>query len=226
MKYGAKGAKWAPMTTEGTATVKPTYGEALEFDGLNEVNETLNMATGSAYGDNQEKIFISEFSNGEATVKAVFIPYELSEAILGTTGDSEGGLEYGQEDNQPFGAYGFYRTLMDAKKNKYYEVNFYPKVQGSIEGSTSKTKEDGVTLEYDAIKLRIQSCNNGTFKIEKRFKKETAAIEYLAGLFEGTSAWPSEKKSGQADQGGSAGESGENTAGGSTEGNEDQEVTA
>lgn len=222
MKYGSKGAKWAPMATEGTATAKPTYGDALEFDGLNEVNETLNMATGSAYGDNQEKIFLSEFSNGEATVKAVFISNELSEAILGTTGDSEGGLEYGQEDNQPFGAYGFYRTLMDAKKNKFYEVIFYPKVQGSLEGSTSKTKEDGVTLEYDAIKLRIQSCNNGTFKIEKRFDEETKAIEYLAGLFEGTSAWPSDKKTEQTDQGNSEGENRENTADGSTE----EEVTA
>ncbi len=226
MKYGAKGAKWAPMATEGTAIVKPTYGEALEFDGLNEFSETLNMATGSAYGDNQEKIFISEFSNGEGTVKAVFIPYEVSEAILGTTGDNEGGLEYHEDDNQPFGAYGFYRTLMDAKKNKFYEVNFYPKVQGSIEGSTSKTKEDGVTLEYDSIKLRIQSCNNGTFKIEKRFNKETEAIKYLAGLFDGTSAWPREKKEGQTDQDSSVGENGENTADGSAEGKEEQEVTA
>lgn len=222
MKYGAKGGKWAPMVTEGTESVKPTYGKVLEFDGLNEFNESLNMATGSAYGDNQEKIFISEFSNGEGTVKAVFIPYEVSEAILGTAGDNDGGLEYRSEDNQPFGAYGFYRTLLDANKKKFYEVNFYPKVQGSIEGSTSKTKEDGVTLEYDAIKLRIQSCNTSTFKIEKRFNTETEAIGYLAGLFEGTSAWPSEKKAGQADQGGSVGENGENTAGGSTE----EEVTA
>ncbi len=197
MKYGAKGAKWAPMKTEGTAFEKPTYGEVMEFDGLNEFDEALNMATGSAYGDNQEKLFISEFSNGEGTVKAVYIPSALAEAILGAEGDGEGGLAYGGEDNQPFGAYGFYRTLMDAKKNKFYEVIFYPKVQGSIEGSNSKTKEDGVTLEYDSIKLRIQLSNNGKFKLEKRFNGEDEAIAYLAALFAGEVQWPGEKKTGE-----------------------------
>lgn len=84
MKYGTKGAMWAPMTKEGDAKTKPTYGEVKEFDGINEFTETLNMATGSAYGDNQEKLYISEFSNGEGTVKAVFIDAEVSAAILGT----------------------------------------------------------------------------------------------------------------------------------------------
>lgn len=134
MKYGAARGTWAPMVSEGTESVKPTYGEAMAFDALNEFDETLNFATGSAYGDNQEKIFISEFANGEGTVKAVYIPAKLYHAILGTQGDDEGGA-YRIDDNQPLGAYGFYRTLMDSKKNKYFEVNFYPKVQGSVEGS-------------------------------------------------------------------------------------------
>lgn len=153
MKYGAKGGKWAQMLSEGTTTVKPTYGEVMAFEGLNEFDETLNMATGSAHGDNQEMIYISEFSNGEGTVKAVYIPAELASQILGTQTNDKGGMAYRTDDNQPLGAYGFYRTIMDPRKNKYYEVNFYPKVQGSVEGANSKTKEDGVTLEYDAIKF-------------------------------------------------------------------------
>lgn len=211
MKYGAARGKWAPMVSEGTEFAKPTYGEAMAFDGLNEFDETLNFATGSAYGDNQEKIFISEFANGEGTVKAVYIPAELSHAILGTQGDNEGGA-YRIDDNQTLGAYGFCRTLMDSKKNKYFEVNFYPKVQGSIEGSNSKSKEDGVTLEYDAIKFRIFACNKGEYKIDKRFTKEDEAITYLEGLFAGTSEWPNDRKEGPEEPGSggdSEGETGE-----------------
>ena len=63
-------------------------------------------------------------------------------------------------------------------------------MQGSVEGSTSKTKENGITLEYDSIKFRIQACGKGVFKVEKRFDKEADAAEYLAGLFSGASAWP------------------------------------
>lgn len=224
MKYGAKGAKWAPMVSEGTESTKPAYGETLEFDGLNEFDETLNMATGSAYGDNQEKIYISEFSNGEGTVKAVYIPIELSQAILGTQGNDKGST-YRIDDNNALGAYGFYRTLMDSKKNKFYEVNFYPKVQGSVEGSSSKSKEDGVTLEYDAIKFRILACNRGDYKIDQRFDKEADAIAYLAGLFAGTAKWPNEKEEQKPGSG-----SGEENEGGGTEeaggDNEEPEVTA
>lgn len=193
MKYGAKGGKWAPMQTEGTALEKPVYGEAMEFDGLNEFDEALNFATGSAYGDNQEKIFISEFANGEGTVKAVYIPAELSHAILGTQGNDKGGA-YRIDDNQALGAYGFYRTLMDSQKNKYFEVNFYPKVQGTVEGSNSKSKEDGVTLEYDAIKFRIMACKRGEYKVDQRFDSEEKAIAYLDGLFAGTAVWPNDQE--------------------------------
>lgn len=229
MKYGAARGTWAPMVSEGTESVKPTYGEAMAFDALNEFDETLNFATGSAYGDNQEKIFISEFANGEGTVKAVYIPAKLYHAILGTQGDDEGGA-YRIDDNQPLGAYGFYRTLMDSKKNKYFEVNFYPKVQGSVEGSNSKSKEDGATMEYDAIKFRIFACNKGEYKIDKRFTSEAEAIAYLDGLFAGTSTWANDRKEPETPgQGGSSGE--ENTGGGSEENGEENkeqepEVTA
>lgn len=225
MKYGAARGTWAPMVSEGTEAVKPTYGEAMLFDALNEFDETLNFAEGSAYGDNQEKIHISEFANGEGTVKAVYIPAELYHAILGTQGDDTGGA-YRIDDNQPLGAYGFYRTLMDSKKNKYFEVNFYPKVQGSVEGSNSKSKEDGVTLEYDAIKFRIFACNKGEYKIDKRFTSEAEAISYLDGLFAGTSAWANDRKEPETPgQGGGSGE--ENTGGdaeGTGEGNTGQET--
>lgn len=210
MKYGAEGAKWAPMVSEGTETVKPTYGEAMNFDGLNEFNETLNEATGSAFGDNKEKIYISEFSNGEGTVKAVYISPELFQAILGTQGNDKGSA-YRTDDNHALGAYGFYRTLMDSNKNKYYEVNFYPKVQGAVEGSGSKSKEGGITLEYDAIKFRILACNHGEYKIDQRFEKKEDAIEYLEGLFAGKAAWPNDKKDPETPESGSdTGEGGEN----------------
>lgn len=219
MKYGAARGRWAPMVSEGTESVKPVYGEVMEFDGLNEFDETLNFATGSAYGDNQEKIFVSEFANGEGTVKAVYIPAKLSHAILGTQGDDEGGA-YRIDDNQTLGAYGFCRTLMDSKKNKYFEVNFYPKVQGSVEGSNSKSKEDGVTLEYDSIKFRIFACNKGEYKVDKRFASEAEAIAYLNGLFEGTAEWPNDKQ--EPEIPGSGEDSGED-AGGE---NKEPEVTA
>ena len=211
------------MVSEGTETVKPTYGESRAFDGLNEFDEALNFATGSGYGDNKEKLFVSEFANGEGTVKAVYIPAELFHEILGTQGDDEGGA-YRTDDNQPLGAYGFYRTLIDSKKNKYFEVNFYPKVQGSVEGSNSKSKEDGVTLEYDAIKFRIFACNKGEYKIDKRFRSEADAIAYLEGLFAGTAAWPNDKKEQETpEQEGNSG--GGSEAGGEDKGQE-PEVTA
>ena len=190
MKYGAKGAYWAPMTSDESDSAMPVYETAVDFGGINESTETLNFASASAYADNMKKIYIAEFIDGTVSAKALYQPISLQAAILGTATDSDGGQAYGSEDNQGYGAYGFYSNKLDENKTKYYEVVFYPKVQGSPQGTTYKTKEDGITLEYDAIEFVIYACKRGLYKITKEFSTESEAQSYLAGLFEGTSTVP------------------------------------
>lgn len=190
MKYGAKGAYWAPFSGDEPTDAMPTYGTAVEFGGINESAETLNFASASAYADNQKKLQLQEFSDGEVVAKALYQEIELQAAILGTATDSDGGQAFSGDDNQPYGGYGFYANKIDSSKNKYYEVVFYPKVQGSPEGTTYKTKEDGITLEYDSIKFLIYQCNYGKYKITKQFSTEAEAVSYLAALFAGTATIP------------------------------------
>lgn len=186
MKYGAKGAKWAPMTADTDANAMPTYGTVLDYGGINESNDTLNFAEASAYADNMEKIRIREFSDGSVSTKALFQEIACKSAILGTDTDGETSLSYGGEDNPPFGAYGFYCNKMDANKTKYYEVVFYPKVQGYVEGENYKTKESSISLEYDSLSFYIFQAACGKYKIEKRFTDEDEAVAYLAALYAGT----------------------------------------
>lgn len=197
MRYGAKGAYWAPFDGDEPKDEMPTYGPALEFGGINESNDTINFASASAYSDNQKKFEIKEFSNGTISTKTLDQPIPVASAILGTATDNDGGQAYGGDDDQPFGAYGFYCTRIDGNKKKYHEVVFYPKVQGSVEGSNYKTKEDGITLEYDSIQFNMYQANCGLYKITKRFNEESGAINYLAGLFTGTSAIPGENAAGE-----------------------------
>lgn len=189
MNYGARDAYWAPIESEADDAM-PTYGTATKFDGINESAETLNFAEASGYGDNAEMIEISEFSNGEVAAKAVEISTDLSADIYGTDTDDDGGLAFGSEDNPPYGGYGFISNRMDADKNKFYEVIFYPKVTGKPEGVTYKTKEDGYTLVYDSLKFKVYKANNDKYKITKRFSTYSSASSYLAGLFTGTSTVP------------------------------------
>lgn len=197
MRYGAKHAMWAPFSGAEPATGMPTYGEAKELGGLNESNDTLNFAEGSAYADNAEKIHLKEFTNGTIDTHELAVPFDLMAEILGTDAD-EGGLAYGGSDDAPFGGYGFIACYMDGNKKRTYGVIFYPKVQGSAASGNYKTKEDNITLEYDQIAFNILLPNCDKYKIEERFDTEEEAIAYLEGLFEGTSQVPGVAGSGVA----------------------------
>lgn len=190
MRYGAKHALWAPFVGEEPENAMPTYGEACDFGGINESNETLNFGSAAAYSNNQKNYEIRDFTSGTIAAKALDQPIAVASQILGTATDEDGGQSFGGDDEQPFGAYGFFCSRIDANKKKYHEVIFYPKVQGYIEGSNYKTKEDGITLEYDSVSFNIYQANCGKYKITKRFDAEAAAVTYLKGLFTGTSAVP------------------------------------
>lgn len=190
MKYGAKGAMWAPFSGEDTANALPKYGEAVALDGINESSDSMTFAEGQAYGDNAKKISIKEFSSGTATTKFVWLPVDTLSAILGTATDDENGQAYGGEDDPPYGGYGFISNRMDSNKNKFYEVVFYPKVQGAADSSSYKSKEDSIALEYDSLPFTIFLPSCGIYKVEKRFATESEAANYLAALFAGTAAVP------------------------------------
>lgn len=196
MRYGAKHAMWAPFLGDEPETGMPKYGPAVDLGGINESNDTINFAEASAYADNALKLKIKEFSNGTIAAKMLHLLFSVGSSILGTDADDTEGRSYGENDNAPFGAYGFFCSRMDANKKRYHEVVFYPKVQGSIEGSNYKTKEDQITLEYDSLAFDILCPNCGKYKIEKRFTTEAAAINYLLGLFKGTSEVPGLEGSG------------------------------
>lgn len=191
MKYGAINAIWAKMESDASSSALPTYAtQTYALDGVNESNDTINYAEGSAYGDNKKKINIKEFSDGSIAAKFVWLPVDTASAILGTATDGENGQSFGGEDDPPYGGYGFISNRMDSNKNKFYEVVFYPKVQGSASSESYKTKENSITLEYDSISFDLLQPECGLYKLEKRFEDKSAAIGYLEGLFAGTSVAP------------------------------------
>lgn len=192
MRYGAEYAKWAPWTGAETESAMPTYGTALEFGGINESNDTLNFAEASAFGDNQKKINVKGFSSGTVTAKAVDQPIACGAAIMGNAFDSTSGVRvFSGDDNQPYGGYGFICNKMNSSSQKFYEVVFYPKVQGSPEGSSYKTKEDNVTLEYDSVAFSMATCAyRKIYKITAQKTTLEAAKTYLDGLFTGSSTIP------------------------------------
>lgn len=192
MRYGAEYAKWAPWSGAETSSALPEYGTPLEFGGINESTDTLNFAEASAFGDNQQKISVKEFSSGTVTAKAVDQPIACGAAIMGNAFSETTGVRvYSGDDNQPYGGYGFICNKMDSNSKKFYEVVFYPKVQGSPEGSSYKTKEDNVTLEYDSVAFKMATCDyRKIYKITATKTTLEDAKSYLDGLFAGSSEIP------------------------------------
>ncbi|MCD8200368.1 MAG: hypothetical protein LUD25_05415 [Coriobacteriaceae bacterium] len=185
MLYGCKGAVWAPTSSDDDASALPKYGKTVSLEGINDANETLNFADASAYGDNQEKIKLREFTDGSIDVKLVHQEAADAAAMIGCAIDEDGALFYGGDDVAPTGGFGFYHTLLDTSKKKYSEVVFFPKTQSTIEGKDYQTKEDNLNMEYVPITMDIMSPLCDKYKIEKRFDTEAEAEEYLQSLFAG-----------------------------------------
>lgn len=190
MLYGAKNAMWAPISKDDASNALPTYGETISFNGINEVADSISLADGTAYGDNVKKIVVKEFAGGTITVKLVELSAEDSAAILGVTTDGDGGLSFEDEHDAPYGGYGFINNIRTTAALAY-KVIFYPKVQASADtGTTYKTKEDNITLEYESLSFEMFQAAYGAYKLTKVFDTEAAAVSYLSGLFAGTSTAP------------------------------------
>lgn len=191
-KYGARGGYWAPFADkfeDADATKLPSYGAAKTIGQLNKVNDSINFIEGSLSGDDQIVLAEKHFKDGTVNIESVFLPVADAAAMFGAATDTESGLSHGEDDNPPYIGYGFL-THHVGKTGKHFQVVFYPKLRAFPASEDFETRGDNLTFATDKLQLIMYSPACRKFKIVKDFDTESAAANYLAGLFAGTSVAP------------------------------------
>lgn len=191
-KYGARNSFWAPWAEgfEDTDSTKlPTYGDPVSFGQLNKVSDNPNFNEGSLPGDDQIALYEKKFKDGTVDAESVFLPVKDAAAMLGAACDEANGLSHGDDDNPPYGGYGFV-THHVSKKGSFWQVIFYPKLKAAPTAETYDTRGDNINFVTDKMSFHWESPTCRKYKIIKDFASEAEANAYVQGLFAGTATAP------------------------------------
>lgn len=170
-KYGAKYLQWAPFaeqTPDALASAYPKYGTPMNLGPLTKVTDAPTFNEAKAYGDNALAEYINEFKECQVDVEITDLPRTAASAVLGATinESADNDMEYGVEDNPPYGGLAFYHNQTNKNGEKFFAGVFYPKLKASMQGTEYATKGDSITLAGGKLKFIASAPTNGKWKVE------------------------------------------------------------
>lgn len=185
--YGAKKIRFAPITADTDESKYPTYDKAASLGALVAVTDAISYAEANNYGDNELQETASEFQSLTVDVEVTELPSEQAAVVYGATLTEDGDLEYGGEDDAPWGGLAFYtnkQVKKDGVQKKFYQGVFYPKVKGSRQGATYNTKGQSITFANGKAHFVGTTCAKGKHQVfSKNFETEAEAEAWCAKWF-------------------------------------------
>lgn len=170
MRYGARYLQWAPFASANPEPedALPNYGTPVNLGALNKVTDSPTYNEAKGYGDDALKVYVNEFKEAAVDIEVTELANAVASAVLGASlsGDEAPDLEFGADDNAPYGGLGFFISKMLDGNKKAYQGIFYPKLKASMQGEEYSTKGETITLANSKLKLLAAACNNGKWKIK------------------------------------------------------------
>ena len=177
--YGAKKPRWGAIQSDTDASAYPTYGAAASLGPLVAVTDAISYAEANNYGDNELQETAREFQSMTVDLEVTELPAEQSAAVFGANLTEEGDLEFGGEDDAPWGGLAFYtnkQVKTDGVQKKFFQGIFYPKVKGSRQGATYNTKGQSITFANGKAHFVGTTCAKGKHQVfSKNFETEAEA---------------------------------------------------
>lgn len=185
--YGAKKIRFAPIQTDTDASKYPVYGQAAFLGALVAVTDAISYAEANNYGDNELQETASEFQSMTVDIEVTELPAEQAAVVFGATLTEDGDLEYGGEDDAPWGGLAFYVTKqvkVGGVQKKFCQGIFDPKVKGSRQGATYSTKGQSITFTNGKAHFVGTTCAKGKHQVfSKNFETEAEADAWCAKWF-------------------------------------------
>ena len=181
---GVRYAKWAPVTNEPASAV-PQYGDVESLGALVSVNDTPNYQEVKQYGDDIAKNTVAGFKDCtlacEVTEMATQTAGKLFDATyVAGTGSDPGTLTFKDDDEPPYGGFGFIRSVYTDANGNQYAGTYYPKVKAVPQGKTYTTKGETIAFTGDTFQFTAIRCNSGAWKEESEpFATESAAQDWV-----------------------------------------------
>ena len=180
--YGAKYLQWAPFKADAaddSPAAYPKYDTPVNLGALVAVTDAITNAEAKNYGDNSLQEYASEFQEMTVDVEVTEMSNAVAAKVFGAASIESGDLEYGTEDNQPYGGMAFY-VSKQVKDKKYYQGIYYPKLKASRQGATYNTKGQSITFANGKAHFVGSAGANGKYQVfSKNFDTESEAKSWV-----------------------------------------------
>jgi len=176
--FGACYPIFAPFAADETDSAAPTYGEIKVLGELVNANRTVVLASGEVYGDDKIVEQVSEFVSADIPMETVDMLDESAAVVYGATiNETTSELEFGADDEPPYGGLAYYKRLKRKGKN-YFKGYFYPKAKASLGNDNAATKGSSISFQnaqtpfkiYPPLYSALKWCYNKTFETEAEVK--------------------------------------------------------
>lgn len=147
-RIGCDNLVYAPMSTEDTPEVAPSYGTVVKLPGVMSLNINPNGSMETLFADDGPMEAAATLGKVEVEIQKNALSTDEKAGLLGHTVDAKGGLAYGDSDTPPWVAIGF-RTL---KSNGKYRYVWLYKGKFSEPEDNNETKGDSINFQTDTIK--------------------------------------------------------------------------
>lgn len=183
MPVGMLRSFWAPITAQPAAAL-PTYGDIEEMGAARTGTLAITTASADIYGDDVNLMHFEEFVSYTLTAETTLDELEVNAKIYGHTYAS-GISKSSQNDSPPYGGYAFVEPIIKNDKSLVYRATFLIKLSANPSGEAmnAATKEGTLTPRPNQIVYTGYACNNGEWREQQEFSTESAAVNWLLGLF-------------------------------------------
>ena len=179
--FGGEYARFAKFATEETSSAAPTYEAPVDLGPLVTGNLTVTNASGELYGSNGLQEKVDKFASGAIAMEVTDCPKETLAEIYGATyNETNKEIEYGQDDEPPYGALSYIRNIL-RKGKEVFEAVFYSKVQAALASENTQTRSGSITFQNVAINWTVLAPlhKETPWRVTAEFDTREGAIAWL-----------------------------------------------
>lgn len=185
--FGAKYIKFNPIK-ETPKKALPVYEDSdpVQLGALVKADLSVTSASGKAFGDDELKESLDEFSYATLAVETLDMLDEVASTLYGCTVEDKL-VHYKYGDVPPEGGLAYYKVLMRDGK-KFFKGIFHPRSKAALGNDSAQTRTDTITFSTTSTSFTIFTCNSGDWRLTETFDNEEDAIQWVDKMLAGKSA--------------------------------------
>lgn len=185
MSIGARLSTFYPITAE-PANAHPTYGPGIDMGANVKAYLTVQVASGSIFGDDVEQFDAELFAGGQLDAETTLDDLEANATLFGHTYNAEEGEESHADDIAQDGGYSFIEQIFAKGKGTFFRATCLYKVtpmQSSEKQEADTRKRGEFNPKNKVVSYKIKEDVTRAWRKRKDFKTQAEAEAFINKIF-------------------------------------------